>query len=91
MGYICMQVGIRTRAALVQAVTNKAFRLNSVRADQAASIVNFVSSDIQKLYDGAMVRPGAAATCQMTGGLRMSTPHGLNLFASTGNKAHVLP
>jgi hypothetical protein len=37
MGYICMQVGIRTRAALVQAVTNKAFRLNSVRADQAAA------------------------------------------------------
>ncbi len=39
MGYICMNVGIRARAALVQAVTHKAFRLNSVRADQSASIV----------------------------------------------------
>ncbi len=55
MGYICTQVGIRARAALVQAVTHKAFRLNSVRADQAASIVNFVASDIQKIYDGALV------------------------------------
>ncbi|GFR49015.1 hypothetical protein Agub_g11036, partial [Astrephomene gubernaculifera] len=34
--------------------TQKAFRLNTVRADQAAGIVNFVSSDIQKIYDGAM-------------------------------------
>ncbi len=49
------QVGIRARASLVQAVTQKAFRLNSVRADQAASIVNFVASDIQKIYDGALV------------------------------------
>ena len=56
MGFICMQVGIRARAALVQAVTHKSFRLNTVRADQAASIVSFVSSDIQKIYDGAMVR-----------------------------------
>ncbi|KAG2424609.1 hypothetical protein HXX76_014334 [Chlamydomonas incerta] len=54
MGYICMNVGIRARAALVQAVTHKSFRLNSVRADQAASIVNFVASDVQKIYDGAM-------------------------------------
>ncbi|GLC48313.1 hypothetical protein PLESTB_000082600 [Pleodorina starrii] len=54
MGYICMQVGIRARAALVQAVTHKAFRLNTVRADEAAAIVNFVSSDIQKIYDGAL-------------------------------------
>ncbi|GIL86269.1 hypothetical protein Vretimale_13733 [Volvox reticuliferus] len=54
MGYICMSVGIRARAALVQAVTHKAFRLNSVRADQSAAIVNFVSSDIQKIYDGAL-------------------------------------
>ncbi|GLC60118.1 hypothetical protein PLESTB_001575900 [Pleodorina starrii] len=54
MGYICMQVGIRARAALVQAVTHKAFRLSSVRADQSAAIVNFVSSDIQKIYDGAL-------------------------------------
>ncbi|KXZ44762.1 hypothetical protein GPECTOR_62g877 [Gonium pectorale] len=54
MGYICMTVGIRARAALVQAVTHKAFRLNTVRADQSAAIVNFVSSDIQKIYDGAL-------------------------------------
>ncbi|KXZ54551.1 hypothetical protein GPECTOR_4g616 [Gonium pectorale] len=54
MGFICMQVGIRARAALVQAVTHKAFRLSSVRADQAAAIVNFVSSDIQKIFDGAL-------------------------------------
>ncbi|GLC72909.1 hypothetical protein PLESTF_001308600 [Pleodorina starrii] len=54
MGFICMQVGIRARAALVQAVTHKAFRLSSVRADQSAAIVNFVSSDIQKIYDGAL-------------------------------------
>ncbi|GLI68304.1 hypothetical protein VaNZ11_012665 [Volvox africanus] len=54
MGYICMSVGIRARAALVQAVTHKSFRLNSVRADQSAAIVNFVSSDIQKIYDGAL-------------------------------------
>ncbi|KAG2426904.1 hypothetical protein HXX76_012691 [Chlamydomonas incerta] len=54
MGYICMTVGIRARAALVQAVTHKAFRLNTVRADQSASIVNFVASDIQKIYDGAL-------------------------------------
>ena len=39
MGYICMTVGIRARAALVQAVTHKAFRLNTVRADQSAAIV----------------------------------------------------
>ncbi|KAG2500519.1 hypothetical protein HYH03_001296 [Edaphochlamys debaryana] len=53
MGYICMQVGIRVRASLVQAVTHKAFRLNTIRGDQAAAIVNFVASDIQKIYDGA--------------------------------------
>ncbi|KAG2500538.1 hypothetical protein HYH03_001315 [Edaphochlamys debaryana] len=53
MGYICMQVGIRVRASLVQAVTHKAFRLNTVRGDQAAAIVNFVASDIQKIFDGA--------------------------------------
>ncbi|PNH10694.1 Multidrug resistance-associated protein 1 [Tetrabaena socialis] len=54
MGFICMTVGIRVRAALVQCVTNKAFRLTTVRADQSAAIVNFVSSDIQKIYDGAL-------------------------------------
>ncbi len=55
MGYLCMQVGIRARASLVQAVTQKAFRLHTVRQEESATIVNFVSSDIQKVYDGAMV------------------------------------
>jgi hypothetical protein len=62
MGYVCMQVGIRARAALVRCVTQKAFRLSTVRQDESAKIVNFVASDIQKVYDAALVRGGEAPT-----------------------------
>ncbi len=83
----CTQVGIRTRGALVQAVTQKAFRLPTVAADQAASIVNFVASDIQKIYDGAMVGAQRAVCGVSACELRLLRPVGGTGSCTPGNRS----
>jgi len=55
MGYGCMVVGIRMRAALISAVCQKSFKMASINRDDAADVVSFVASDISKVshYWGA--------------------------------------
>jgi len=52
MGDICMRVGIRARAALTTAVAKKAFMMASANAEMRAEIVQFVSTDINRVYLG---------------------------------------
>ena len=52
MSDICMRVGIRARAALTTAVAKKAFIMASANAEMRAEIVQFVSTDINRVYLG---------------------------------------
>jgi ATP-binding cassette, subfamily C (CFTR/MRP), member 1 len=54
MGYGCMSVGLRVKAALINAVCQKAFSMHSITQNQAASAVSFVASDITKVYDACL-------------------------------------
>lgn len=52
MGYGCMRVGIRVRAALSNAICRRSFSMASIDKDSASDAVSFVASDINKIYDG---------------------------------------
>jgi hypothetical protein len=52
MGFGCMTVGIRMRAALINAVCKKSFAMASISKDMASDAVSFVASDIAKIFDG---------------------------------------
>ena len=47
-----MRVGIRARAALTAAVSKKAFMMASANSELRAEIVQFVSTDINRVYQG---------------------------------------
>jgi len=49
MGYGCMRVGIRVRAALTNAICRRSFSMASIAMDQASDAVSFVASDINKV------------------------------------------
>jgi hypothetical protein len=49
MGYGCMNVGVRVKAALINSVCKKAFSMHSITQSQAADAVSFVASDITKV------------------------------------------
>lgn len=49
MGYGCMCVGIRVRAALTNAICRRSFSMASIGMDQASDAVSFVASDINKV------------------------------------------
>ena len=55
MAFGCLQCGIKARGALLNAVCQKSFRLNSIEQDRAADVVSFVASDINKVFDGMQV------------------------------------
>jgi hypothetical protein len=55
MGYIAVAQGVKVRASILTAVTRKAIFMSEVTSEQTADIVNFVSSDIRKIYDGMQV------------------------------------
>eukprot|EP00878_Enallax_costatus_P000230 GHUV01000294.1.p1 GENE.GHUV01000294.1~~GHUV01000294.1.p1 ORF type:complete len:1290 (+),score=442.33 GHUV01000294.1:122-3991(+) len=52
MGYGCITVGIRVRAALCNAVCKKCFNMATIDKDMAADAVSFMASDISKIFDG---------------------------------------
>jgi hypothetical protein len=52
MGYGCMTVGIRVRAALCNAVCKKCFNMATIDQDMASDAVSFMASDISKIFDG---------------------------------------
>jgi hypothetical protein len=54
MGYGCMTVGIRIRAALCNAVCKKCFNMATINQDMASDAVSFVASDISKIFDGCL-------------------------------------
>jgi ATP-binding cassette, subfamily C (CFTR/MRP), member 1 len=54
MGYGCMSVGLRVKAALINAVCQKAFSMHSITQSQASDAVSFVASDITKVYDACL-------------------------------------
>ena len=54
MGYGCMTVGIRIRAALCSAVCKKCFNMATISKDMAADAVSFMASDISKIFDGCL-------------------------------------
>jgi ATP-binding cassette, subfamily C (CFTR/MRP), member 1 len=49
MGYGCMCVGIRVRAALTNAICRRSFSMASIEKDAASDAVSFVASDINKV------------------------------------------
>ncbi|KAG1674667.1 hypothetical protein FOA52_007191 [Chlamydomonas sp. UWO 241] len=48
----CTKVGISMRAAITNAVCRKAFAMPSITKEQSADCVNFIGSDIVKIFDG---------------------------------------
>jgi hypothetical protein len=54
MGYGCMTVGIRIRAALCNAVCKKCFNMATINQDMASDAVSFIASDISKIFDGCL-------------------------------------
>jgi hypothetical protein len=54
MGFGCMTVGIRMRAALCSAVCKKCFNMATISKDMAADAVSFMASDISKIFDGCL-------------------------------------
>ncbi|KAG1659734.1 hypothetical protein FOA52_006004 [Chlamydomonas sp. UWO 241] len=48
----CTKVGISMRAAITNAVCRKAFAMPSITKEQSADCVNFIASDIVKIFDG---------------------------------------
>ncbi|WIA12457.1 hypothetical protein OEZ85_012492 [Tetradesmus obliquus] len=52
MGYGCMTVGIRIRAALCNAVCKKCFNMATINKDMASDAVSFMAADIGKIFDG---------------------------------------
>ncbi|KAG1658983.1 hypothetical protein FOA52_008685 [Chlamydomonas sp. UWO 241] len=48
----CTRVGISMRAAITNAVCRKAFTMPSITKEQSADCVNFIASDIVKIFDG---------------------------------------
>uniref|UniRef100_A0A383VW30 Uncharacterized protein n=1 Tax=Tetradesmus obliquus TaxID=3088 RepID=A0A383VW30_TETOB len=54
MGYGCMTVGIRVRAALCNAVCKKCFNMATIDQDMASDAVSFMASDISKIFDGCL-------------------------------------
>lgn len=55
MGFICMNSGVKVRAALTTAITRKAIGLGYISADNASRVVSFMANDINKIYDGMQV------------------------------------
>ena len=47
-----MNTGVKVRAALLTAVSRKAFYMPTVSVEAASDIVGFVANDIGKVYDG---------------------------------------
>ena len=56
MGFICMNSGVKVRAALTTAITRKAIGLGYISADNASRVVSFMANDINKIYDGMQAR-----------------------------------
>jgi hypothetical protein len=52
MGYGCVSVGVRIRAALCSAVCKKCFNMATINKDMASDAVSFMASDISKIFDG---------------------------------------
>ena len=69
MGYICMTTAVQVRAALITSVTRKAIFMNKVTVETAGDIVNFVASDITKVFDGMLVRLQAKHHMQLFHGV----------------------
>ena len=55
MGFICVNSGIKVRAALTTAILRKAIGLGHISADNASRVVSFMANDINKVYDGMQV------------------------------------
>jgi hypothetical protein len=56
MGYVCMNVGVKVRAALLTAVARKALHMGRLSGESASDVVNAVATDVGKVYDGLQVR-----------------------------------
>ena len=56
MGFACMSVGVKVRAALLTAVTRKALHMGRLGGDTAGDVVSAVATDVGKVYDGLQVR-----------------------------------
>ena len=52
MGFGCVSVGVRIRAALINAVCKKSFAMANINKNMASDAVSFVASDISKIFDG---------------------------------------
>jgi hypothetical protein len=52
MGFGCVSVGVRVRAALINAVCKKSFAMANINKNMASDAVSFVASDISKIFDG---------------------------------------
>ena len=68
MGYLCVESGLKVRTALSNAICRKAFAMAHIHAEDAADVVNFMASDLMKVYNGMQVGGGvhalaAVATC----------------------------
>eukprot|EP00798_Chlamydomonas_sp_ICE-L_P021668 gene21668-28685_t len=52
MSFGCMQVGVKSRAALLNAICRKSFAMSSITKKDASDCVSFVASDLQKVFEG---------------------------------------
>lgn len=52
MGYGCLTVGIRARAALTTMVARKCYGMAHLTKETAAEAVGFVANDINKIFEG---------------------------------------
>ena len=66
MGFICMNSGVKVRAALTTAITRKAIGLGYISADNASRVVSFMANDINKIYDGMQASFPASCGCLST-------------------------
>ena len=55
MSFGCMQVGVKSRAALLNAICRKSFAMSSITKKDASDCVSFVASDLQKVFEGIQV------------------------------------
>ena len=56
MGYVCMNVGVKVRSALLTAVARKALHMGHLSSETAGDVVAAVATDVGKVYDGLQVR-----------------------------------
>ena len=59
MGYLCVESGLKVRTALSNAICRKAFAMAHIHAEDAADVVNFMASDLMKVYNGMQVGGGS--------------------------------